>query len=199
MTDEKQPRIRFKGFADDWEQRKLGDIVHLNPKSILPDTFEYVDLDSVVGSQIMSYRAVSKKAAPSRAQRVAKNGDVFYQNVRPYQRNNALYKSNLDRTFVFSTGYSQLRPTSRVDSKFLFLSVQVDKFVQGVLRRSTGTSYPAINSSDLATMPLLIPEINEQKLIGSLLSNLEESIAANQRRLEELQQLKKFLMQNMFV
>lgn len=81
---EKNPEIRFPGFTDDWEQRKLGEIAEFNPKSDLPDEFEYVDLESVVGTEMVFHRTENKASAPSRAQRVAKTGDVFFQTVRPY-------------------------------------------------------------------------------------------------------------------
>ena len=80
----KVPELRFAGFADDWEERKLKDIAQFNPKTVLPDEFEYVDLESVVGTEMISHRTVSKEQAPSRAQRLAQKGDVFYQTVRPY-------------------------------------------------------------------------------------------------------------------
>ena len=48
----KVPELRFKGFTDEWEERKLGEIAEFNPKSQLPDVFEYVDLESVVGIAI---------------------------------------------------------------------------------------------------------------------------------------------------
>src|SRR5574337_683073 len=142
---EKIPELRFAGFADDWEERKLKDIAQFNPKTVLPDEFEYVDLESVVGTEMISHRTESKDQAPSRAQRLAQKGDVFYQTVRPYQMNNYLYDLPYDN-YVFSTGYAQMRPN--IDSYFLLNSVQNKQFVQHVLDRSTGTSYPAINSSD---------------------------------------------------
>ena len=87
-----------------WEQRKLGKCAEFNPKSELPDTFEYVDLESVVGTDILSHRTESKSSAPSRAQRLAKKGDVFYQTVRPYQKNNCIFEKD-DNNWVFSTGH----------------------------------------------------------------------------------------------
>lgn len=80
------PNIRFKGFTDDWEQRKLNEVAEFNPKSELPDEFEYVDLESVVGTEMISHRTETKDSAPSRAQRLAQPGDVFFQTVRPYQK-----------------------------------------------------------------------------------------------------------------
>lgn len=87
------PEIRFKGFTDHWEQRKLGEFALFNPKDELPQTFEYVDLESVVGTEMLSHRTEVKSSAPSRAQRLAHTGDLFYQTVRPYQKNNYLLKS----------------------------------------------------------------------------------------------------------
>lgn len=43
----KVPELRFKGFTDEWEERKLKDIAQFNPKTVLPDEFEYVDLETV--------------------------------------------------------------------------------------------------------------------------------------------------------
>ena len=103
------PEIRFPGFTDAWEQRELGECAEFNPKSELPDEFEYVDLESVVGTSMIAHRTENKKSAPSRAQRLAKQGDVFYQTVRPYQKNNYLFDLPLNN-YVFSTGYAQLRP-----------------------------------------------------------------------------------------
>ena len=67
----KAPTIRFRGFTEDWEQRKLGEIAEFNPKEILPNEFEYVDLESVVGTEMISHRRETRITAPSRAQRVA--------------------------------------------------------------------------------------------------------------------------------
>ena len=71
-----------------WEQRKLYEVAEFNPRSELPEEFEYVDLESVVGTEMVSHRTETRETAPSRAQRLAQTGDVFFQTVRSYQRNN---------------------------------------------------------------------------------------------------------------
>ena len=101
-NNNKTPAIRFKGFTDTWEQRKLGECAEFNPKSELPDIFEYVDLESVVGTDILSHRTESKSSAPSRAQRLAQKGDVFYQTVRHIKRITVSLK------MTKTTGFSQL-------------------------------------------------------------------------------------------
>ena len=57
MTKENNvPKLRFPGFTDAWEQRKLYEVAEFNPKSELPEAFEYVDLESVVGTEMVSHR-----------------------------------------------------------------------------------------------------------------------------------------------
>ena len=192
----KVPELRFAGFADAWEERKLKDIAQFNPTTVLPDEFEYVDLESVVGTEMISHRTESKDQAPSRAQRLAQKGDVFYQTVRPYQMNNYLYDLPYDN-YVFSTGYAQMRPN--IDSYFLLNSVQNKQFVQHVLDRSTGTSYPAINSSDLSNIEIHVPsKLSEQQKIGAFFQSIDDTIALHQRKLDLLKEQKKGFLQNMF-
>lgn len=194
---EKVPRIRFKGFTGDWEQCKLGSIAIINPKSELPEQFKYIDLESVVGTSLLGYSVVERENAPSRAQRLAIEGDVFYQTVRPYQRNNYLYEET-DRDYVFSTGYAQLRTS--LDSYFLLTLLQNDNFVKIVLDNCTGTSYPAINSSALSKIPISTPKsIDETIKIGNTFRKLDNLITLHQRKLDQLQTMKKFMLQNMFI
>ncbi|WP_082865859.1 restriction endonuclease subunit S [Paenibacillus crassostreae] len=192
------PKRRFQEFLNshDWEQRKLGELAEFNPKSMLPDKFEYVDLESVVGTDLITHRTESKESAPSRAQRLAQRGDVFYQTVRPYQKNNYLYDLPYDN-YVFSTGYAQMRPS--IDSYFLLSRVQEELFVKAVLDRSTGTSYPAINSNDLAELEIKVPIYGEEQVkIGSLFRSLDHLITLHQRKLEKTKALKAAYLSEMF-
>lgn len=147
---------------------------------MLPGSFEYVDLESVVGTDMISHRREEKLTAPSRAQRLASFGDIFYQTVRPYQKNNYFYELP-DKDYVFSTGYAQLRPLC--DGRFLFSSLQRDQFVSCVLEHCTGTSYPAINSNDLAALSLAVPvDAKEQRLVGLILKPIDSLITLHQRK-----------------
>ena len=149
MNRKQAPAVRFKGFDEPWEEKRLGEIAEFNPKTELPEEFEYVDLESVSGTEMLYHRTELRKSAPSRAQRLAQDGDLFYQMVRPYQKNNHLF-SEKDKPYVFSTGYAQLRPN--VSGYFLLSLVQNENFIKVVLDNCTGTSYPAINANDLASI-----------------------------------------------
>ena len=174
----------------------MGEVAEFNPRSILPDSFEYVDLESVVGTSLISQRTESKDTAPSRAQRLAKRGDVFFQTVRPYQQNNYLFDL-LSDNYVFSTGYAQLRPN--IDSHFLLCLLQEKRFLAKVLDNCTGTSYPAINSTTLADIGISVAvETDEQIVIGNFFRTLDTAITLHQRKLEGLRELKKGYLQQMF-
>ena len=168
----------FSDFTNTWEQRKLGELAVFNPKEDLPDVFEYVDLESVVGTEMLSHRTEEKATAPSRAQRLAHTGDLFYQTVRPYQKNNYLFEKP-DKHYVFSTGYAQLRPF--IDGYFLLSLVQNGQFVKTVLDNCTGTSYPAINANDLAEIEVFSPkDEQEHHQIGTYFRNLDNLITLHQ-------------------
>jgi type I restriction enzyme S subunit len=190
------PEIRFKGFSGDWVDKTMGDAGEFNPKEPLPEVFEYVDLESVVGTEMVSHRTETRKTAPSRAQRLARRGDLFFQTVRPYQKNNHLF--NLpDSNFVFSTGYAQIRPFN--DGFFLLALMQRDQFVKVVLSRCTGTSYPAINANVLAEILISVPEPGEQEKIGDYFRTLDELISKHALQLEKLKQIKSACLQKMFI
>ena len=196
MSDISIPNFRFKKYTSNLVKTRLSKIATFNPKSSLPENFKYIDLESVLGTELVSYREETRESAPSRAQRVAQKGDVFYQMVRPYQKNNYLFDLN-ENNYVFSTGYAQLRP--KVDSAFLLARLQEEGFVNKVIERCTGTSYPAINSKDLSRISITIPEdLAEQSAIGSLFRTLDDLLASYKDNLTNYQSLKATMLSKMF-
>ena len=191
----KLPDYRFAGYTEPWVEKKLGEVAEVNPKSVVPDEFKYVDLGAVVGTEMVSYRNETISTSPSRAQRLAIKGDVFYQTVRPYQKNNYLFKKD-DDDYVFSTGYAQLRPSG--DGCFLLSYLQTNKFVNVVLDNCTGTSYPAINSKDLSDIFISLPSLPEQTTIGSFFQDIDQLISLQQRKLEVLKEQKKTYLKLLF-
>lgn len=195
MSETAVPKVRFAGFDGEWDLQPLERVAQVNPASTVPDFFEYVDLTSVIGTQMVSHRTEHRETAPSRAQRVAQPDDIFYQTVRPYQKNNHLFEGD-GRTYVFSTGYAQLRPL--VESRLLFAAVQRDQFLQEVLDRCTGTSFPAIAPSDLQEIEISAPSRrDEQQRIGALFSEMDALIGQHRQRHEQLRQTKVALMQRL--
>ena len=191
-----EPKIRLKGYSGDLVETTIKDLCEINPKSFLPDTFEYVDLESVVGTEMISHRTENKVGAPSRAQRLAKRGDIFYQTVRPYQKNNYLFDKD-DTNFVFSTGYAQLR--TKINNGYLFTLLQSSYFVNKVLLECTGTSYPAINPTNLSKIKVFIIEnLQYQQCISSYFKHLDILIQSTTKKIDSLKQIKIASLQSMF-
>lgn len=193
------PKLRFPEFRQTggWIPKRLKDACEVNPaNSALPERFVYIDLESVEAGKLTARKTITRDEAPSRAQRLLHSDDVIFQIVRPYQRNNFHFKGSEGLDYVASTGYAQLRAKDAAD--FLFQAVHVDGFVDRVIAKCTGSSYPAINSSDLAEVPLAIPKPDEQKKIADCLSSLDEMIAAQARKVDALKTHKMGLMQKFF-
>ena len=197
---ETQPRLRFPEFQsmEEWAERPLRAVATINtPNSGIPESFVYIDLGSVVEGRLTAKTEIARVDAPSRAQRLLSEGDIIFQIVRPYQKNNLFCDFGDDHAYVASTGYAQIR--AKFSSRFLYQSVHTDTFVSRVVAKCTGSSYPAINASDLAEIGLsLPPTLAEQQRIADCLTALDDLIAAETRKLDTLKTHKKALMQQLF-
>ena len=189
--------LRFSGFNDEWETKMLKDVSTINPKTKdLPNEFVYIDLDSVENGILTKKNKICIEDAPSRAQRLLDVNDILFQTVRPYQMNN-LYFDYDDDNYVASTGYAQIK--SKINSRYLYHYLHYSKFVNEVLKRCTGTSYPAINANDLKKIKIKIPsDLDEQMFIGSIFDRIDEKIELLEKKHQYYQYFKKFLMQQIF-
>lgn len=184
---------------DSHDVKPLGSVVHINPKTgALPEAFIYIDLECVESGVLNSKKLLSRNSAPSRAQRILEEGDLLYQMVRPYQKNNYYFQKNFEYPTVASTGYAQIR-CSEVDTQFIYEQLSSDYFAREAMLRSTGTGYPAINADDLAEIPIWIPPLDQQEKIGAALSFLGAKIEVHQKLLSALCSVKSSLMQQLFI
>ena len=135
-----------------------------------------------------------REEAPSRAQRVIDNNDILFQCVRPYQKNNYIHRilNTSNQQWVASTGYAQIRTTELPN--YIYHLLNTDEFNRKVMVRCTGSSYPAINSEDLATIHLYYtPDKKEQLKISRLLDLLDKRIATQNKIIERYKSLIKGL------
>lgn len=193
------PKLRFPEFRDDpkWDLRTLSSASDVNPPNNgLPELFVYIDLQSVKSGVLIEHKQITRNGAPSRAQRLLSCKDIIYQTVRPYQRNNFFFDISDGNEYVASTGYAQLRAFEC--SEFLYQLVHTDSFVNSVLARCTGSNYPAINPSDLASICVVLPRKREQQKIADCLGSLDDLIAAHSRKFAALKLYKQGLMQQLF-
>ena len=193
------PRLRFPEFRDwtGWDLLPLSSASEVNPSNDgLPEQFVYIDLESVKSGILVGRKEISRESAPSRAQRFLRQRDIIYQTVRPYQRNNFFFEAKDGREYVASTGYALLR--ARECPEFLYQLLHTDPFVDSVLARCAGTNYPAISSSDLASIDVMLPRIAERRKIADCLSTLDARIDSQTRCIDVLQEHKKGLLQQLF-
>jgi type I restriction enzyme S subunit len=197
IETEKQlvPALRFRGFDSEWKKSTLKKEAIVNPRTNeLPEKFIYIDLESVKKGMLVKEEEICLSEAPSRAQRLLDKDDILYQTVRPYQKNNLYFDRIGD--YVASTGYAQIK--AKGDSKYLFQFLHTTPFVNVVNRWSTGTSYPAINPSELVKIQVAFPTLPEQQKIASFLAAVDEKIQQLTKKKALLEEYKKGVMQQLF-
>lgn len=154
--------------------KPLKSVTRLNPESLSETTnpdfrFDYIDIGSVVyGKGITTKQLVTFSDAPSRARKLVRENDLIISTVRTYLRAIARIGREDDRN-IASTGFAVCRPVSGVDPAFLFYAVHSQPFIEEVVARSTGISYPAINPSTLGDIKLPVPSERDQVAIARFL------------------------------
>ncbi|MBR1416852.1 MAG: restriction endonuclease subunit S, partial [Bacilli bacterium] len=192
-----KPKLRFTEFNSDWNKTTLKNIAIINPKNEnIPDKFIYIDLESVNKGILSQEKIISKSDAPSRAQRTVKKNDILFQTVRPYQQNNYFVKEIKDLSYVASTGYALIRTNE--NPYFIYSILHKKDFLDKVIDRCTGTSFPAISSNDLADININIPDIQEQTKISNFLSLIDKKIELQTKKIEDLKLFKKGLHNRLF-
>ena len=149
----------------------------------------YVDISSVDGvNGIKMKETMQFSAAPSRARRRVRDGDVIISTVRTYLKAIARIRAP-EENLIVSTGFAVIRPRSKLMPDFLGFLVSASYFVEQVIARSTGVSYPAINASELVAILVPLPPAAEQTEIAAFLDRETaqiDELVAEQRRLMEL-------------
>jgi len=149
----------------------------------------YVDISSVDGvNGIKVKETLLFSEAPSRARRRVKQGDVIISTVRTYLRAIAQIR-NPENNLVVSTGFVVIRPRGELSPDFVGYLLAAPYFVEQVIARSTGVSYPAISARDLVSIPVAIPPYHEQISIATFLDREMakiDGLVVEQQRLIDL-------------
>lgn len=142
---------------------------------VLPETtdpgfeFRYIDIGSVGrGHLVVEPETMAFEGAPSRARRVIRAGDCLVSTVRTYLRAVLPVRAELDGA-IASTGFAVLTPGPRLEPRYLGWVAQSDPFIEEIVARSTGVSYPAINALELGNLEIPTPSIDRQRAIANFL------------------------------
>lgn len=187
----------------DWTLTKIGEISDINASSLGSKTdpekvLSYIDLGSVNEGVIdKPVEKVEFKNAPSRARRIVSTNDVLMSTVRPNLRGFARADSEING-YICSTGFAVLTPKNETDSKYIFHSLFTETFQRQFYQLLVGSSYPAINNSDVEKLFLAIPnDIEERKSIVEVLSTWDEAISKKENLIQAKKRYKKGLMQRL--
>lgn len=170
----KDSGIEWPGeVPEHWEVKRMKNVVECNAKSLGENTpkdsiIKYVeisDVDHVHG--INNIQSLMFGEAPSRARRITQKGDIIISTVRTYLK--AIAKIE-DDDIIVSTGFAVLHPT-KCNGEYLAYYILSESFINRVEMLSKGTSYPAINASDLVSINVLIPPLPEQNAIATYLDD----------------------------
>jgi type I restriction enzyme, S subunit len=180
-----------------WKDVTLGDLVEANPETLGSSTptnwrFRYIDITSVTPGKV-NWETVPEyeyRLAPSRARRVVRPGDTLFCTVRPSLQAHANADWTQREGIVCSTGFAVLRP-GEADRRFIFHTVFSEAVTSHVRRREVGSSYPAVNESDLKLTPLSVPDQeSERSRIAEILDTWDVAIRETEAVVAKLRQLK---------
>lgn len=200
------PKIRFKGFADDWEQRKLIDYLDVSNEKNKKGDYKKTDVLSVSGEvgivNQIEFQGRSFAGVSVENYGIVNEGDVVYTKsplkANPY----GIIKTNKGKAGIVSTLYAVYKPKENTDSNFVQIYFELDS-------RMNSYMHPLVNKGAKNDMKVsdenalkgnvTFPKINEQKAISNFITELDHLITLHQRKCEKLKELKKYMLRNMFI
>ena len=186
------PEIRFPEFTDAWEQRKLGDEVRIvmgqspNSENYTDDPNDYI---LVQGNADMKNGRVLPRVWTTQVTKQAEKDDLILSVRAPV---GDIGKTAYD--VVIGRGVAAIK-----GNEFIFQNVCKMKSDGYWTRYSTGSTFESINSTDIKEAIVSVPAIEEQNKIGSFFKQLDNIIALHQRKCDELKEIKKTLLKNLFI
>jgi type I restriction enzyme S subunit len=187
----KVPELRFKGFTDDWEERKLGDEVRIvmgqspNSENYTDDPNDYI---LVQGNADMKNGRVFPRVWTTQVTKQAEKDDLILSVRAPV---GDIGKTAYD--VVIGRGVAAIK-----GNEFIFQNLGKMKSDGYWTRYSTGSTFESINSTDIKEAIISVPAIEEQDKIGSFFKQLDDTIDLHQRKLDLLKEQKKGYLQKMF-
>jgi type I restriction enzyme S subunit len=186
--------------GDGWSWMRLKNVATTNDEALTEKAdddylIKYIDIGNVNSfGDIAELQEFIFKEAPSRARRIVKRGDVIISTVRTYLKAITLIESD-ETNLIASTGFAVLRPKENVIPEYLNLALRAEYFISSVIKNSYGVSYPAINSTTLSAMKILIPDSKElqQEILNRIKTEsktIDTAIAKAEREIELIKEYK---------
>lgn len=197
------PALRFKGFTEKWEQRKLGEIATIvgggTPSTKNP---EYWDGDinwyspAEIGNQIYtekSERQITELGLKKSSAKLLPVGTVLFTSRAGIGKT-----AILNKEACTNQGFQSIIPRSKMLNSY-FLFSRTNSLKQYGETMGSGSTFVEVSGKQMSKMPLFIPNINEQSRIAKLFQSLDKTITLHDKKIQYLKQLKRGLLQKMFV
>ena len=203
----KVPEIRFAGFTEDWEQRKLGEVVSSFEYGLNAAAKEFdgvnkylriTDIDDssrVFKDDDLTSPDIDLSTAGSY---LLNDGEILFARTGASVGKSFIYRES-DGLVYYAGFLIRAKVKPEYDSEFIFqntLCASYEKYIQITSQRS---GQPGVNAQEYSEYTLLVPDYTEQKRIGGFLRQIDNLITLHQRKLEKLKQLKQAMLHKMFV
>ena len=206
MMSKKSPELRFKGFTDDWEERKLGEVGNtftgLSGKT--KEDFghgegKFITYMNVFSNPVADLDGLESVEIDNKQFQV-KAGDVLFTTSSETPEEvgmSSMWLGNADNIYLnsFCFGY---RPTIEFDKYYLAFMLRSAPIRKKFQLLAQGISRYNISKNKVMEMSIPVPSIEEQELLGAFFNNLNQTIALHQRKLDLLKEQKKGFLQKMF-
>ena len=199
------PKIRFKGYTKDWEQRKLIDYLEVSSEKNRDNRFTKEDVLSVSGEygivNQIEFQGRSFAGASVSNYGVVENGDVVYTKSPLKSNPYGIIKTNKGIPGIVSTLYAVYKPKEITDSKFVQIYFELDSrmnyYMHPLVNKGAKNDMKVSAENALKGM-VSFPKKDEQEMISLYFSTLDNLITLHQRKCEQTKKLKKYMLQKMF-
>lgn len=198
--------MKYK-VPEGWEEVKLGDIATLNSSNYKKSDgwrfVNYLDTGNITNNIIEDISFIDLETAklPSRARRKVFKDDIIYSTVRPIQKHLGIIEEPLENMLV-STGFTVITPDkSKAEPYYIYLYLTQDSltnYLQSIAEQRVST-YPALNISDLETLEIILPPLQEQKAIADTLSAIDDKIELNNKINQNLEAQAQAIFKSWFI
>lgn len=206
----KKPAIRFKGFTDDWEQRKLSELATMHARigwqnlrtSEFLDSGDYMLItgtdfeDGAINYDTCHY--VEKERYDQDSHIQIRNGSILI--TKDGTLGKVAYVQGLSMPATLNAGVFnvEIRDENTTDEKYLFQFLKAPFLMDYVSKKATGGTIKHLNQNILVDFPVSMPSLDEQKEIGQYFCRLDHLITLHQRKYEKLLNVKKSMLEKMF-
>jgi type I restriction enzyme S subunit len=199
------PKIRFKGYTDDWEQRKLNEYLIVSIEKNRDNTYGKEDVLSVSGDygivNQIQFQGRSFAGVSVANYGIVNNGDVVYTKSPLSSNPFGIIKTNKGKTGIVSTLYAVYHPTEKVNPEFVQVyfeqNARMNNYMQPLVNKGAKNDMK-VSAENALKGAVIFPQKDEQDAIVACFSKIDELITLHQRKYDELQYIKKFMLQNMF-